>query len=268
MKKGDITLKKISNFLKTGVSLFSAGTVNYFACIAPEKPLLVATAAALGVTLDMICNTVLDTSEKNLSNREKMRTAACALYTIARISARLANGDKTREDNFFIRENNSNRAPSEEIFEGILIAAKNEHEEKKTKFLGNLIANISFDSTISKSKANFLIKIMERLSYDQLSIIALFQEEGKKSLHWGFSFTEYEELMTLNYLEVSMEELYSLKIIGSIRGGGGTFGSVALNKFGQDLYSLASLDELESEDKMKIKLDFLKVKKIIAQNKG
>lgn len=267
MKKNDTKSKKFCNFLRQGLPLVTAGTVNYFACVSPEKPLLVAIAGALGVTFDMICNTVLDTSEKNLSSREKIRTAACALYTINRISARLANGDNPREDDFFKRDINSKRAPSEEIFEGILIAAKNEHEEKKTKFLGNLVANISFDPTITKSKANFLIKIMERLNYDQLCIIAIFQEEGQKRLNWGFSFTWYEELMTLNYLEVSMEELYSLKIIGSVRGGGGTFGSAALNKFGQDLYRLASLDELESEDKLKIKQDFLKVEKVITQNK-
>lgn len=250
--------------LEYSKNLVVAGSVSYLTFMA-EKPKYAVLAGMLGITIDTIYNTIIDINKKQLSYREKVRTASCAIYTMNRISARIANGDKLREDGFFEREMNSSRAPSEEVFEGTLIAAKNEHEEKKVKFLGNLIANIAFEPSINRSKANFLVKIMERLDYNQLCIIAMFHKKGIIQLNWGFSFSHYDELMTLNYLEASMEELDGLKILGGTKGGGRTWLSAALKKLGKDIYNLANLVEIESDDVLKIHEDFLRVNDIISE---
>ena len=62
----------------------------------------------------------------------------------------------------------------EEIVEGIMFSAQREHEEKKLKYYGNLVANIAFDKTISREQANQLINISKRLTYRQIKLINLF----------------------------------------------------------------------------------------------
>lgn len=52
-----------------------------------------------------------------------------------------------------------------------MIASQKEYEERKIVLLGRLYANIAYDSTITRSIANALIKEASELTYRQLMII-------------------------------------------------------------------------------------------------
>ena len=100
-------------------------------------------AAIGGATGVIISKSLSDITDRLLSNREKMRVGATATFALTKIKSRLDSGDKLRNDGFF-EEKEGGRPDAEEIFEGVLLKAKNEHEEKKAKILGNIFANIAF----------------------------------------------------------------------------------------------------------------------------
>jgi hypothetical protein len=47
----------------------------------------------------------------------------------------------------------------------VLLAAQREHEERKLRFMGNLIANLAFHPEIDRGYANYLIRLAEKLSF-------------------------------------------------------------------------------------------------------
>ncbi len=101
-----------------------------------------------------------------LSSREEIRVGATISFAAVKIQNRLDAGETPRADGFF-DEDETGRSNADEIFEGVLLKAKNESQEKKIKYLGNLFANVAFRSDISTTEANFFLKTAEELSYRQ-----------------------------------------------------------------------------------------------------
>jgi hypothetical protein len=114
-----------------------------------------------------------EVAHRELSRREKMRVGATISYAVDFIRERLSRGDAPRSDGFF-QTDESNRSPAEEIFEGALLKMKNEHEERKARFYGQFFARVSFDSTCSPDEANYLLHVLDSLTFLQLSLISLF----------------------------------------------------------------------------------------------
>lgn len=52
---------------------------------------------------------------------------------------------------------------------------KNEHEEKKARYIGNIFANTAFDIKVSPSEANYLLKLVDGFTYKQLCLLALYR---------------------------------------------------------------------------------------------
>lgn len=107
-----------------------------------------------------------------LSPREKKRIAAVLLLAAARIEERCKAGDKIREDDFF-RRAEPDRARFEEVAEHVLITAQRDPEEKKLRYVSNLLAAMAFESAIDLGMAHQLIGLAQSISYRQLTIIAL-----------------------------------------------------------------------------------------------
>ncbi|WP_338557943.1 hypothetical protein QJR60_09950 [Paraclostridium sordellii] len=123
----------------------------------------------------------LEMKSRMLSNRESIRIGAALSYFVNKVNENIEKGKVVRDDSFF--ENSiSNKSDAEEIYEGLLIAAQKEHEEKKIKYMGNLLGNIVFRTDIDKSFANLLIKEASNLSYRQMCLIKLFYENNNKEL--------------------------------------------------------------------------------------
>lgn len=115
-----------------------------------------------------------------LADREEAKVGASLSFALHKIKKNFSEGQYLRQDSFF-EESLYGRSSAAEILEGIMLAAQREHEEKKLKYYGNLIANVAFQPEVTKEQANLLIKLSEGLTYRQLCILSLVA--SKNSYH-------------------------------------------------------------------------------------
>lgn len=136
-------------------------------------------AAGAGVVGNITGKLLSDVANRHLSKREEARVGATAVFAISKIQERLEQGHQLRNDSFF-EEEAMDRSQAEELFEGVLLKAKNVHEEKKTKYIANIFTNTSFDSGFSVGEANHLLKLAQGFTYKQICLLALL---GNKFAH-------------------------------------------------------------------------------------
>jgi hypothetical protein len=110
-----------------------------------------------------------------LGPRQGARAAGALAIAAVRIGERLDAGDRLRDDGFF-EPGADGRADAQEVLEGTVLTAANSWEERKIEPLGRLYANLAFDDSTPAAYANFLIRLTDRLTYRQLTILAFFRE--------------------------------------------------------------------------------------------
>jgi hypothetical protein len=155
----------------------------------------------------MLNRVVLDERRRKLSNREKFRTEKVLSQFRTKVLQNLSEGKSLRQDGFF-SSSIDERSAAEEIFEGVLLAAQSEYQEKKIKFEGNFFANIVFELSIDRASANFLLRLAQTLSYRQLCIIALFVQQEKFPLR-NIDYRNVERFDN-NSLAALLQEIYGL----------------------------------------------------------
>jgi hypothetical protein len=133
--------------------------------------------AAMSPVVKHMLGLATDVIKRSISVRETKRIGATLTFAAAKIREKLDRGQKLREDGFFDGDS-TNRAPADEIADGVVMAAQREHEEKKLKFYGNLLANLAFTVGIDRGYSNFLLRTAESLSYRQMCLLALFVLKG------------------------------------------------------------------------------------------
>jgi hypothetical protein len=84
-------------------------------------------------------------------------------------------GRRVREDGFFDAPNADRGSPAEEILEGVLRTAAQEWEERKVPYIGRIFATVSFDSSVTPSDASYLLKLADRLTYQQIVLLAFWR---------------------------------------------------------------------------------------------
>jgi hypothetical protein len=112
-----------------------------------------------------------------LGHREKVRVGAAARFASRAYDERIASGDQLRDDGWF-DEQPRGRSAAAEIFEGSLLNAQREHEERKIEYLGYLLANLSFEANVDQSLANWVLRMAEQLTWTQLVLLAMI---GRKA---------------------------------------------------------------------------------------
>ena len=105
-----------------------------------------------------------------LSSKEKDRVVTVADMTKAKIEQKLSQGKTPRDDGFF-NAHEGKRSTAEEIFEGTLLIAQREYEERKLPLLANLNANIAFSESVTPGIANRLLKIAADLTYQEIIVL-------------------------------------------------------------------------------------------------
>ena len=135
----------------------------------------VAGAAAGPVTARTLRGLAVEFRERVLGHREEVRVGAAIAVASVKIREKLDAGEQPRQDGFFTDEE-QNRSTAKEVFEGVILAAQREAEEKKVRFYGNLLANLAFEEDIDRSQGNYLIRLGEQLSYRQLCLLSLFAQ--------------------------------------------------------------------------------------------
>lgn len=210
-------------------------------------PIGAASAGVLGVIIAKSTGKLIsDVANRYLSYREEIRIGATAAFALSAIQDRLTEGDKPRDDGFFTSQAGENSS-AEEIFEGILLKSKNEHEEKKIRLLGNFFANLAFAPEISAAEANHLLKVAESLTYRQMCLLTLFHlkpkmEEPLRKVDYSDSDQDIS-LETISLLQEIMD-MYNQGLLVRVAGNGSGF--VALLGWGDiapDLMTLTPLGE-------------------------
>jgi len=215
-------------------------------------------AALGGLSGVVICRTLSEIAGRLLSHRETVRVGATAIFAITKIKERLDSGDKLRDDGFF-ESKKKVRSDAEEIFEGVLLKAKNEHEEKKTRIIGNIFANTAFYPAISVGQANHVLRIAENLTYRAMCILSLIKRkdelEGVRLSGGDYKQREKISYETMSLLQESYE-LYNLYLIVPkdpnvilINNWTGMSPNILkLTPIGERYYQVMGLDDIPEED--------------------
>ena len=210
--------------------------------VGPEAGILAGIVA--GATFGEVVKKGLgEFANRFLSIREQFRVESTAKYAVIKIKQLLDEGKNPRNDDFFQR-NETERSSADELFEGVLLKAKNENSEKKTKFLGYLFANVIFRADIHVNVANFMLSIAEQLSYRQLCFIALVHEKGILNIEALRRRTH----PTLDLYILQKEEWYFCNSHGIALVDGNNEWEDWLSEFGETFYELLSLCEIPPED--------------------
>lgn len=134
-----------------------------------------AAGAVIGAAVGEACVVVLDDlAQRFLSPKEEQRVAGVAALAIDNIREQLLWRER-RDDDFFEASGDS-PSPAEEVFEGVLLAAKQEHEQLKLPYLANFYSNLVFMPYIKKAEANFLLNVAESLTYRQFCLLSLIDQ--------------------------------------------------------------------------------------------
>ncbi|WP_292370863.1 DUF456 domain-containing protein [Methanoregula sp. UBA64] len=205
---------------------------------------------------DLFTRAGKEIDEKYISRRESAKIGAVAGFALLRIKINNEKEMSLRSDGFFISDSINDRSSADEILEGTLLAAKNEHEEKKLRYYGNFIGNIAFDSEVDRYQANFLLRIAGRLTYRQMCILAVINKKSKYTL--SSDFKKWDAALNRNEKSIirEIEELKLLNVVYSTNEymmGGGIAGNstpqqLDLKDVGSLLYNLMNLDEIEEND--------------------
>lgn len=244
-----------SRLLQYGADIVgsSAGfALEYFAKVPPGAggPIAVFLAGALK---EVGCRT--------LSSREQARIGGVSLHAIERISARILSGHHLRSDGLF-EESSGQRSPSAELFEGILLKARDTYEEKKLRYLGFLFANLVFSANVSYTTAHLLIHHYERLTYRQLCILAVVAKHGV----YDMEALRRPNHSDLEIVALKREEMdlhgNDLGTLGLLHGEG-SWGDT-LSILGTTMHDLASLEEIPAADIESIERTIDKLRETLA----
>jgi hypothetical protein len=128
-----------------------------------------------------VASVMKDVINRVLSRREEKRVGGVFLAASVAYDELLSNGETLRSDGFF-DDGASGRSSAEEVFEGVLLAAKTEHQERKIPHMGYLMANIAFDASLDAGLANWAISTAEDLTWTQFVLLSAIGRKQRFSL--------------------------------------------------------------------------------------
>lgn len=123
-------------------------------------------------------------SLERIGVREKERVELAFAAATKAIIDRLDDGEGVRGDGFF-KAANGDPSDAEEIFEGVLRAACEDHERRKAERLGELYSFVAFNSQKSAGHANLLLELVRRLTYQQLLLLGFFANSDNQAPDWA-----------------------------------------------------------------------------------
>ena len=138
-----------------------------------------------------------------------------ALAVVA-IAAELDQGKMPRSDAFF--DPDGRRPPAaEELFEGVLLKARDAYEERKLPLLANLYSSFVFTNTISPTLANSLVELAGRLTYQQLVFMAVALDQERRQRLRNASYAAGAALQRMDSNAIGLlTEVYSLHHLGLV----------------------------------------------------
>ncbi len=199
----------------------------------------------------------VELKQRILGHREEVRASATIAYAALKIQENIAFGQQIRQDGFF-EDQPDNRSTAEEIFEGVLLIAQREYQEKKLKFYGNLLANIAFRPDIDRDLANAVVREAENMTYRQMCLISLCirKEEFSKWTEGNWYPVTRDDPRKAS-LEADANILHERNILGGLQSSDGYYGVFVLGRLLDDLMALKDIDK---EDLERVKATLLGIK--------
>ena len=191
-------------------------------------------------------------SRRYLGSREEARVGALIMLASEEVRKRRENGDSLRGDGFF-DEKATGRKDAEEVIESLLLKCQRDPEEKKIKYMANLLSNICFDPTVDVDTAHQIIKAAEQLTYRQLCILKICVIKDSFSLREG----DYRDQgRSSKNLYPILYECYNLSLTGYISFGGDVAfgptdvkpGKMNVQGIGADIFNLMGLMSIPQEE--------------------
>lgn len=182
MSKDDTAKKLVS--LGSAITGNLATTVTGYLVAGPPGALAGSAVGPIVTTLGELSGDFL---ARNLSNREIEKVALGFTYSVNRIWERLLAGEIPQQS-FFATSANG-KSPAHEILEGVLTKCKNEHEEKKARYIGNIFGNAAFLEA-SPALVNQVLRVGEIMTYRQMCVVSLIERRndlGFDSRAWSTS---------------------------------------------------------------------------------
>ncbi len=217
-----------------------------------------AEGAALGAVAGQFVHAAAATiSHLLLPQRQRTRIEEVVRLATTAIADLKAEGLEPRTDGFF-DSRNMEESPAEEIAEGVLQVARDAYEQKKVPLLATFLARIAFHSEIAPEQANFLVRTIDQLTYEQIGLLALLPH----SAEFGVTETPFNVLGPLSALNggdrISLQlELWDLYRRGFVQAPGGGMwlnltefgpGRVQVVGAGANLYVLMGLEDFDRDE--------------------
>lgn len=137
--------------------------------------------AAGGAFVGALVKIGADFGARRLSEQQRVRVGTALAAADTRAWHRIMDGDRLRTDGFF-EASAEGVSRAEEVGDAVLLAAANESEQRKVSYMGNLLANIAFESTVDAASAHDLITEAQELSYAQLVMVSIVAGEKVSTL--------------------------------------------------------------------------------------
>jgi len=201
---------KIKKTLEAGSEI--AGAVTRAAISRLEDPSSPYYGAVLGV---LVTRALKEVASRFLSEREEIRVGAASSYLVEFLDKKLQRGEKLRDDGFFT--NVTPRTKAEELFEGILIKCKNDHEENKIPYVSYLFSYVATNSSLSAGDANSILRTVEQVTFRQLTEIAMVGQNGNNIFALrNIDYKDHPESVN-GPMHFLLQELFELSNLGIIR---------------------------------------------------
>lgn len=253
--------KAIEFLISAGSNLTgtAAGSALGFLIAGPGGAII---GGAVGSTVtDILKNIGQEVVDKKLSMAERQLVRSGAVYSFAvdKIKKNFESGTMP-VDGFFDSDTTNERTTAEELLEAVLVKAKDEYEEKKIKFLGNLYGNIAFRSGFSKQTFNQLINIASNLTYRQYCILAMIKNIEKYNLRQEDYRKQqiYFPAETMYFMQ-EIFDLYNINMIRCVQENSPDSevffgltdiapGRLRLQWIGEKFYELLNLNEIDESE--------------------
>lgn len=191
---------------------------------------------------------------KALGEREQQRVETVFIHAIEKIKLMLDKGEMPRDDESYHGVTSMGIPKAQEILEGVLLKARDEFQSKKLECYSSFFANLCFDETISFEHANFLLNMIERLSYRQICILS-YLSDGKTiaTSRWDAVFKTDNNKELLRYFDLYSEfiDLYNARMIvqtTKVPGFALGMADTKISSLGQSIVRLGDLASIPEED--------------------
>lgn len=189
---------------------------------------------------------IKEIAARHLSGRELVRMSAATTFAVERIRTRLIAGNNPRSDDFF-SESERATASGKELFEAVLLKARDCFEERKVRYLGLFYANLIFAECVAPQTAHLTLRQFDRLSYRQLCLLGVLGARGNldvEALRRPDHSDPNIEALKREEMELHSNDLGTMGLIAGV-----SSWVDELSVLGKTLYHLAGLEEIPLEDR-------------------